>query len=496
MVMVAVSYAVIIGLAALCVYLPWLAVINVPNFQVLALFVGGVIVAGSMLWSLVPRPDKFEAPGLILEKSSHPRLFAELDNIAAALGEPMPAEVYLVGETNAWVADRGGFMGIGRRRVMGLGLPLLAALNVSQFRAILAHEFAHYYGGDTRLGPWLHRTQMAMIRTFQNMGSVSVAMRVAIMAILFKVVYGILQWYWLFFLRAINFVSRRQELRADELACMVAGPQALIGGLRVVHGASMAWPAFWREELAPMLNSGRLPPVTSGFSEFLAAPAVAAQVDKGIETQLREGKAEPYDSHPPLRDRIAAAENISGDLQGDDVRPAWSLLEGGCATEEAFYRALNPGLPQDALRPVTWEEQGPNILIPAWTEFVDTHAALLEGMTVGNLFDSLGRTPDIAPRLPDPPGMLLMPEQRLDRARVLVSSALALALSRKGWKVHTGPAALYFTQNDERIDPFQVVRELSNGTLGSHEWIEKCQALHLADVPLQPPPPGPDVAAG
>jgi len=135
-------------------------------------------------------------------------------------------------------------------------------------------------------------------------------------------------------------------------------------------------------------------------------------------------------------------------------------------------------------------------LIPAWTEFVDTHAALLEGMTVGNLFDSLGRIPDIAPRLPDPQGMLLMPEQRLDRARVLVSSALALALSRKGWKVHTGPAALYFTQNDERIDPFQVVRELSNGTLGSHEWIEKCQALHLADVPLQPPPPGPDVAAG
>src|SRR6266853_1614359 len=113
-----------------------------------------------MLWSLVPRRDNFEAPGLPLERPSHPRLFAELDSIASALGEPLPREVYLIGEPNAWVADRGGVMGFGSRRVMGVGLPLLGALNISQFRAILAHEFAHYYGGDTRLGPLPPKTQI------------------------------------------------------------------------------------------------------------------------------------------------------------------------------------------------------------------------------------------------------------------------------------------------------------------------------------------------
>jgi Zn-dependent protease with chaperone function len=34
-------------------------------------------------------------------------------------------------------------MGFGSRRVMGLGLPLLQALNVSQLEAVLAHEFGH-----------------------------------------------------------------------------------------------------------------------------------------------------------------------------------------------------------------------------------------------------------------------------------------------------------------------------------------------------------------
>jgi hypothetical protein len=93
MLMVVVSYLFILSLAIACVYLPWLVVTNVANFQTLALFVAGVIVAGSMLWSMVPRRDKFAAPGLPLERISHPRLFGELDRIASSLQEPLPLEV-------------------------------------------------------------------------------------------------------------------------------------------------------------------------------------------------------------------------------------------------------------------------------------------------------------------------------------------------------------------------------------------------------------------
>lgn len=58
----------------------------------------------------------------------------------------MPAKVYLVPEVNAWVCERGGFMGIGSRMVMGIGLPLLKLLNVDEFKGVIAHEFGHYYG--------------------------------------------------------------------------------------------------------------------------------------------------------------------------------------------------------------------------------------------------------------------------------------------------------------------------------------------------------------
>jgi len=150
----------------------------------------------------------------------------------------------LTGEVNAWVTDRSGIAGSGHGRVMGLGLPLLATLTVSQFRAVLAHEFAHYYGGDTRLGPWVYKTQKTLLRTFQSIGSLQKFTRLMILYLMYKVVTALLHWYFNFFLVAINVVSRREEYRANELACQIAGKQPLIDGLRAIHACTSAWRGY------------------------------------------------------------------------------------------------------------------------------------------------------------------------------------------------------------------------------------------------------------
>ena len=55
-------------------------------------------------------------------------------------------------------------------RVMGIGLPLLRITSVSELEAILAHEFGHYHGGETRLGPWIYKTRAAIVRTLSSLG--------------------------------------------------------------------------------------------------------------------------------------------------------------------------------------------------------------------------------------------------------------------------------------------------------------------------------------
>ncbi len=72
---------------------------------------------------LLPRRDKFDSPWTAsLDRLTQPKLFREIDQIADALNEPVPREVYLIEQPNAFVADRVGMLGCASRRVMGIGL--------------------------------------------------------------------------------------------------------------------------------------------------------------------------------------------------------------------------------------------------------------------------------------------------------------------------------------------------------------------------------------
>jgi Zn-dependent protease with chaperone function len=327
--MVIASYLFVLVLAGACVYLPYLILSSGSSgFQILALFLFGIIIAATMLWSLVPRCDKFVAPGMPLFRQDQQRLFAELDGIAASLNERLPSEVYLIPAANAFVADRGGVMGFGSRRVMGLGLPLFTVLTVSQFRAVLAHEFAHYYGGDTSLGPWVYRTKMAIVHIFQNVGSLRQLTRIAILGLMYLVVSSVLKAYFKLFLRAVNLVSRRQEYRADELACLVAGRQPLIDGLRAIHGAAMAWPVYWQNGVRARARRRFSPRYRRWFCPLHdRPPPISDAVSKGLQKNLQEAKTNPYDTHPPLRDRISATEKLPAFSVPEDTRPATALLD-------------------------------------------------------------------------------------------------------------------------------------------------------------------------
>jgi heat shock protein HtpX len=48
-----------------------------------------------------------------------------IEETAVATNQDPPKHVCLVPDLNAWVAQRGGIMGFGAERTMGVGLPLL-----------------------------------------------------------------------------------------------------------------------------------------------------------------------------------------------------------------------------------------------------------------------------------------------------------------------------------------------------------------------------------
>lgn len=449
-------YGLALGIVAGLVAIAW--ALWVYGHRVDRLTVVSLIAAAVILWSIIPRPERFRTPGPSLDAPSNPRLFRELNDVASKVGEPMPHEVYLVPDVNAGVRERGGFMGFRGRRVMLLGLPLLQVLTISEMRAVLAHEFGHYHGSDTRLAPWIYKTREAIIRTVQQLSGSNSVLHLPFV------------WYGRMFLRVTQAISRRQEFEADALAARTVGARPLETGLRTVFGAALAYDGYWREEVVPVLNAGFLPPLADGFAQFLREPRVADAVNRATQEEMTTPRIDRYDSHPSLPDRIKALEALPPGPESVREAPALSLLENASGVEPSLAATLlKPGVP--ALRPIAWRDVGIEVQIPYWEAGVQRNATMLAGNTVSDI-----------PRL-IPPTTLDM-QTRQSRA-VTIGAALAVALVGTGWTVESLPGAPpVLHRGADRLEPFGIVEDLMNGKLTEPAWQARAAALGIANLQL------------
>jgi len=231
----------------------------------------------AILLAIWPRFRGWEDPGRGLTDKRAPELFQMLRDVSRVTRQPMPRRVYLIEDVNTFVANRGMFMG----RAMGLGLPLFELLTVDELRAIVAHEFGHDASRAGGLSTFVYRAVHTFSSATEAAGTVPGL----------DVVFGL--WAEVF-LRIAMPISRQQELRADEMACWVAGADAAIAALTKIstHGP-------WGEIVDPV---------------------------PGWEQNLHE-------THPPLKERIALARGLNSTpaLPADD-RPARVLLETLLAT--------------------------------------------------------------------------------------------------------------------------------------------------------------------
>jgi Zn-dependent protease with chaperone function len=456
-------YALALGLAAVLLWIPYAAFVNdvrIPAKLALVCIACGLMI----IWAVLPRWDKFVAPGPELTASNEPTLFKTLNEVARATNQQMPAEVYLVNEVNAFVAQRGGVMGLGSRRVMGLGLPLMQAVTVQELKAVLAHEFGHYHAGDVKIGPWIYKTRAAIGRAIDQFEE------------------GFLQklfiWYGNMFLRVTHAVSRRQEFIADEVAANAAGAEPMASALRKTHGAAVAFHGYWNSEVGPVLNSGHLPPLTAGFARFMQTDRVNAVVHRAIATEEMEGRTDPYDTHPPLRERVAA---LASCRQGDagDTRPAISLLLNAVSWER---RLLATSIGEEwarSLKPLSWDNVIDVVYVPLWRGTVQEHKEALRHATP-SVLPFAGALTGAATR-----GEYREADQAVMQQVSLISNALSLALYERGWAVVTNPGEeIVVRSGAHEFAPFVELRAVAEGRTTPAAWSARCLEWGIGEVPL------------
>lgn len=436
------------------------------------LIIGCVLAAGSILWAIRPRRDRFEAPGLSLLPDEHPRLFAEMADVAKQMKQAMPREVYLVADANAAVLERGGVLGIGGKRVMILGLPVLQTLTSAQLRGVVAHEFGHFYGGDTRLSPWVYKTREAIGRTIQGLGDRSWLQ-------------APFRWYGLLFLRITHAISRRQEFVADNLAARLVGPQTYAEGLRTIHGIAPAFDGYMRQEYIPALESGYRPPFLEGFGRFIKAPRVSQLMERTVAEEAQAQRSDPYDTHPSLGERLAALAALPGETAAADASPALALLGDVPAAEAALLAGMVRPEYRDKLQPVSWDDIGQAVYLSGWQEDVRAHAAGLASVTPATLPAFLAAPGPLAELITRRSERTLLQQQVAGIVRNLTGAALAVALARAGWTVDAAPGIpITLRRGEDAVEPFVVVHMLAEGKLSGEGWVQRCVQLGIADLSL------------
>ena len=118
----------------------WLAVKAWPD---LVGITASLILLG-IAWLLRPHFAKMPEGRGVLPRESFPVLYKLADQIADLLGMSPLDAIVITGDFNAAYTE----VGIKRKKIVYLGLPLLAVLEPQELVALLSHEFAHGVNSD------------------------------------------------------------------------------------------------------------------------------------------------------------------------------------------------------------------------------------------------------------------------------------------------------------------------------------------------------------
>jgi Zn-dependent protease with chaperone function len=317
--------------------------------------VGLMAVGVSVVFFLIKfifATSKNEDPARIrIYEKDEPQLFAFLRQLAKDTHTKFPKKTFISPGVNACVFYNSSFwsMFFPVRKNLEIGLGLVNSINLSEFKAIMAHEFGHFSQQSMKLGSFTYNVNRIIYNMlFQNdsytkflsgwgqvhwilslFASITVAIATAIQNIL-KSVYTLINKHYM-------GLSRQMEYNADAIAASVAGGNNLVSSLYRFDLCDSSFNTALNkadEFLKENKISGNIYTDHRNVFEFLAAefhvPVVNGlpQVSDGFMESFGKSRINYKDqwaSHPTTQERAAELAKLNMDV-APDTQPAWSIF--------------------------------------------------------------------------------------------------------------------------------------------------------------------------
>lgn len=190
-----------------------------------------------------------------ITESEQPELFAFIRQLTIDTQTAFPKRIYLSPDVNACVFYDSGFwsMFLPIKKNLQIGLGLVNAVNISEFKAVMAHEFGHFSQRSMKLGSFVYNVNKVIYNMlYENKGYsnflggwAEISNVFALFAnITVKIAQGI-QWILRQVYKVINknymSLSRQMEFHADAVAASVSGSNSLVTALRRVELANAGY---------------------------------------------------------------------------------------------------------------------------------------------------------------------------------------------------------------------------------------------------------------
>lgn len=302
--------------------LRWLLVVGAVNWLVLGLVVMILMyVAGALVRTLTVRVDHGSDPGFPLRLDGYPTLLALLHEVAHKVGTEPVDRVFLVPGATFAVFERGPtFKQLGgkRQRCLIVGVALLDRLRVIELKAILAHEYGHFRGGDTSAG-------VLALAVRRSMYEAAVCLAEANLARWYNPAWWFILGFHAGFVRVSRGASRLQEMLADREAALAYGSAAMARALRHVVRTGSRFHLMTDALLQEVIDEcGAL---RNLYAREPKRPPTKWTLDKAEQDALKR-EPDGWDTHPQIADRIEWMEALSTSppsMPGDEA-DAWALF--------------------------------------------------------------------------------------------------------------------------------------------------------------------------
>lgn len=180
-----------------------------------------------------------------LGKKEHKSLNNFITNICNETGAPKPKNIYVDPDVNAYVAYSNTWLSLffPIKKELTIGMGLIDCLNLSEFKAVITHEFGHFAQKSMKIGSYINsantiihdmiysRDRWDSLLDDWRASDIRLSAAAWVITPIIWVIRQVLALFYQFLNIMYSSLSREMEFNADKVAVSTSGSEAIISAL-------------------------------------------------------------------------------------------------------------------------------------------------------------------------------------------------------------------------------------------------------------------------